>query len=133
VDDIFASFAPGNGPGGAGGLFVSVNQGALIPLTTLETLNMTSGDYDGSGQDDFLLDFGGATGLILLLNGASAIPLGVLPVVAMSSGDVDSNGEDDMILSITGVGTIAFKNLTTVEILDPAVALDLATGNVDGN
>jgi hypothetical protein len=132
-DDIFASFAPGNGPGGTGGLFFSVNQGVLSPLTPLETLNMTSGDFDGSGQDDFLLDFGGATGLVLLLNGATVSPLGVLPVVAMASGDVDSNGQDDMILSITGVGTIAFKNLTTVEVLDPAVALDLDTGNVDGN
>ena len=132
-DDIFASFAPGNGPGGTGGLSFSVNQGALTSLTTLETLKMTRGDFDGSGQDDFLLDFGGATGLVLLLNGVSAVPLGVLPVVAMASGDVDSSGQDDMFLSITGTGTIAFKNLTTVEVLDPGVALDLATGNIDGN
>lgn len=132
-DDLFASFSVGQGPGGTGGLFVSVNQGALSSLTPLETLNMTSGDFDGSGQDDLLLDFGGATGLVVLFNAASVSPLGVLPVVAMTSGDVDNNGGDDMILSITGAGTIVFKNLTTVENLDPAVALHLATGNVDGN
>lgn len=131
-EDLFASFSAGQGPGGTGGLFFSVNQGVLTSLTPLETLSMASGDFDGSGQDDFLLDFGGATGVLVLFNGASVVPLGVLPVVAMSSGDVDSNGEDDMILSITGVGTIAFKNLTTVETLDPAVALDLDTGNIDG-
>lgn len=127
-DDLFASFSVGSGPGGAGGLFASVNQGALFSLTPSEILDMTSGDYDGSGQDDFLLDFGGPTGLVLLLNGASANPLGFLPVVAMTSGDVDSNGEDDIIMSIKGSSTIVFKNLTTVEILDPEVALDLATG-----
>lgn len=132
-DDIFASFSNGNGPGGAGGLFVSVNQGALFSLTPSGVLNMASGDFDGSGEDDLLLDFGGATGLLVLFNGESVSPLGSVPVVAMTSGDVDSNGQDDMILSVTGAGTIVFKNLTTVENLDPAVALHLATGNVDGN
>jgi ELWxxDGT repeat protein len=132
-DDLFASFSAGSGPGGTGGLFASVNQGALFPLSPLETLNMTHGDFDGSGQDDLLLDFGGATGLQVLLNGTSVSPLGNVPVVAMTSGDVDNSGQDDIILSITGVGTIVFKDLTTVEALDPAVALDLATGHVDGN
>jgi hypothetical protein len=132
-DDLFASFSAGQGPGGAGGLFASVNQGALFSLTPSEILSATSGDFDGSGQDDLLLDFGGATGLLVLFNGANVSPLGALPLVAATSGDVDNNGEDDMILSITGTGTIAFKNLTTVDTLDPAAATDLATGNVDGN
>lgn len=132
-DDLFASFSAGQGPGGAGGLFASVNQGALFSLTPSQILSATSGDFDGSGQDDLLLDFGGATGLLVLFNGANVSPLGALPLVAASSGDVDNNGEDDMILSITGAGTIAFKNLTTVDNLDAAEATGLATGNVDGN
>ncbi len=49
------------------------------------------------------------------------------------AGDLDGNGQVDMILSITGVGTTAFKNLTNEETLDQAVALDLTTGNIDGN
>jgi len=108
-------------------------QGALFSLTPSEILSATSGDFDGSGQDDLLLNFGGATGLLVLFNGANVSPLGALPLVAATSGDVDNNGEDDMILSITGTGTIAFKNLTTVDTLDPAAATGLATGNVDGN
>jgi FtsP/CotA-like multicopper oxidase with cupredoxin domain len=131
-DDIFASFSVGNGPGATGGLSVSANQGALFSLTPLETLNMASGDYGNNGQDDFLLDFGVANELVILFNGASVSSLGSQSVVAMTSGDVDGNGEDDMILSITGAGTLVLKNLTTEETLDPAEALDLATGNVDG-
>jgi hypothetical protein len=52
---------------------------------------------------------------------------------AMVSGDIDSNGKDDVIVSINGFGTLAFKNLSALESLDAGVALDIATGNVDGN
>jgi hypothetical protein len=34
---------------------------------------------------------------------------------------------------LTGVGTLVFKDLTTVDVWDPVnVATDLATGNTDG-
>ena len=133
-DDIVAVFAPGNGPGGTGGLFIARNQGVLTSLTTLQAAQVLAGDFDGSGQDDLVLDFGGATGLVIYLNDASAQFLALLSPVAMAAGDMDSSGQDDIIFSFTGIGTIVFKNMTTVETLDPVgVALDLATGNVDGN
>ena len=56
-----------------------------------------------------------------------------LSPVAMAAGDLDNNGQDDLIFSLTGAGTLAFKNLSTLAPLDSGVALDLATGNVDGN
>ena len=81
-----------------------------------------------------MLDFGGATGLWIYLNDASVQFLTLLSPVAMAAGDLDSNGQDDIIFSFAGFGTVAFKNMTTVDILDPVgVALDLATGNIDGN
>ena len=80
-----------------------------------------------------MLDFGGATGLWIYLNDASVQFLALLSPVAMAAGDLDNSGQDDIIFSFNGV-TIAFKNMTTVDILDPVgVALDLATGNIDGN
>jgi len=36
-------------------------------------------------------------------------------------------------MSFPGVDTISLKNFTTFEILDPAVAQDLAVGAIDGN
>jgi len=133
-DDIVAVFAPGNGPGGTGGLFIARNQGPLTSLTTLQAAQVIAGDFDGSGQDDLVLDFGGATGLWIYLNDASVQFLTLLSPVAMAAGDMDSSGQDDIIFAFDGVGTLAFKNLTTVDMLDPVgVALDLATGNMDGN
>ena len=128
-----AVYATGNGPGATGGLFIARNQGLLTSLTTLQPLQTTSGDFDGSGQDDIVFDFGGTTGLWIYLNDASVMFLTTQSPVAMTSGDVDSSGKDDLILSLTGVGTAVFKDLTTGEIWDPVgVATDLATGNTDG-
>ncbi len=132
-DDIIASFASGNGPGGTGGLFVAANQGPLTLLSSLQVQQAASGDFDGSGQDDFILDLGGTTGLWVFLNGANITFLTDVSPVAMASGDLDNNGMDDMVLSFDVFGTIAFKNLTTTELLDPGVALDLAIGNIDSN
>ena len=53
--------------------------------------------------------------------------------MAIASGDLDDNGQDDMVMSFPGVGTISLKNFTIIDVLDPAVAQDLAVGNIDGN
>jgi hypothetical protein len=98
-DDIAASFATGTGPGGTGGLFIARNQGPFASLTTLQPLKTTVGDFDGTGQDDFVFDFGGAPGLVIYLNDASAMVLGPVSPVAMTSGDVDSSGKDDLVIS----------------------------------
>ena len=133
-DDIIASFPAETGPGGIAGVYIARNQGPLTLLTGTRAAQVLSGDFDGSGQDDLVFDFGGATGLWLYLNDASVQFLTLLSPVAMAAGDMDSNGQDDLIISFTGIGTIAYKNLSVVETLDPVgVATDLATGNVDGN
>jgi FtsP/CotA-like multicopper oxidase with cupredoxin domain len=133
-DDIVASFAVGNGPGATGGIFVARNQGALSLLTTFPAELLTSGDYDDSGQDDLVADLGSTMGLWVYLNDATTQQLTPLSPEAMSTGDVDSNGSDDMVFSFTGNGTFVFKDMTTLETLDPVgVAKHLAIGNVDGN
>jgi len=132
-DDIAASFPSGTGPGGTGGLFIARNQGPLTLLVNLQAKQMVSGDFDGTGKDDFVFDFGGTTGLYIYLNDASAKFLTTLSISAMTTGDVDSSDKDDLIISLSGIGIVAFKNLTTVEIWDPTAAITLATGNLDGN
>jgi len=79
------------------------------------------------------LDFG-ADGLGSYRNDTRVTIVTPLSSSAMASGDVDSNGQSDLIVSIGGFGTIAFKNFSLpVEVLDASLALDIATGNVDGN
>jgi hypothetical protein len=133
-DDIVASFAVGNGPGATGGIFVARNQGLLSLLTTFPAELITSGDFDGTGLDDLVLDLGSVTGLWVYLDDASSQQLTPLTPEAMSAGDVDSSGSDDMVFSFTGNGTFVYKDMTTLETLDPVgVATHLATGKVDGN
>ena len=131
-EDAIASFPAGTGPDGTGGTYVARNQGALTQLDSKTAVQIAVGDFDDNGQDDLLLDFG-VDNLWLALDDTPPFLLIDLPITALASGDLDSNGQDDMILSFTGIGTFTLKNLATFDVLDPGVALDLATGNVDGN
>ena len=131
-DDVVASFPAGLGPDGTGGTYVARNQGALTLLDNKTAVQIAVGDFDDNGQDDLLIDFG-ADNLWLGLDDTPPFLLIDLPITALAAGDLDNNGQDDMIFSFTGIGTFTLKNLATFDVLDPGVAVDLATGNVDGN
>ena len=118
--------------GGTGGLFIARNQGALSKLTTMKPRMITSGDFDGTGQDDLVFDFGGTTGVYIYLNDASAMLLTKLSPVAMASGDLNSTGQDDLIISFDGIGTMAYKDMLTKVTIDPKVARAIVPGNLNG-
>ena len=130
--DVIVSFAVGNGPGGTGGTYISRNDGALVLLDSKIAEQIAVGDLNASGQDDLLFDFG-VDGLNLWVDDSFAVPFIPLDPVALASGDLDDNGFDDMVMSFPGVGTISLKNFTTIDVLDAAVAQDLAVGAIDGN
>ena len=131
-DDIIASFA-GPGPGGPSGLYFSMNQGPLTFAASVRAEQVVFGNFDGINGDDVLFDLG-TKGLWILKNNTKASKLTTLSPVTMASGDMDSNGQSDMIFSFDGIGTIAFKNFRLpIVTLDASPALDIATGNVDGN
>ena len=130
--DVIMSFPAGTGPDSNGGTYISRNQGALVLLDSKTAEQIAVGDVDGSGQDDLLLDFG-SDNLWLALDDTPPFFLIDLPLTALAAGDMDNNGMDDIIFSSTGSGTFVLKNLATFDLLDPGVAQDLATGNVDGN
>ena len=133
ADDVIAGFAPGTGPGGTGGLFIARNQGPLSMLTSLPIAGMAVGDFDGSGEDDLFVDLGSPVGVWAYMNDATVIFFAPFSLEAMAAGDIDNSGQDDLILSVAGFGTFVFKDMNTLEILHASPALDLATGNVDGN
>jgi len=130
--DVIAGFRSGEGPTNAGGTWISRNEGALASLSPHKAEPAIAGDFDGNGEDDLFLDFD-TNGLWASLNDSPPFLVVNLSPVAMAAGDLDNNGQDDLIFSLTGAGTLAFKNLSTLAPLDSGVALDLATGNVDGN
>ena len=132
-DDVIASFAPGTGPGGTGGLFIARNQGALVKLTSLPLERVTVGDFDGLAGEDLFLDMGSPVGVWAYLNDVTPIFFAPVSSLAMASGDLDNSGQDDLVISIVGFGTLVFKDMSTLEFLHPSPALDIATGNVDGN
>ena len=131
-DDVIVSFPAGTGPAGTGGTYISKNQGALVLLDSKTAEQIAVGDLDANGQDDLLLDFG-ADGFWLGLDDTPPFLFLDLPLASMASGDMDSNGQDDMILGLDAIATIVLKNFAIFDVLDPGVAADLATGDVDGN
>ena len=130
--DVIASFPAGVGPTSSGGTWVSQNQGVLTLLDTKTAEEIAVGDFDDNGPNDLLIDFG-ADNLWLSLDGTPPILFIDLPISAVGAGDLDSNGTDDMLFSFTGIGTFFLKNLVTFDVLDPGVAVDMTTGDIDGN
>ena len=131
-DDVIVSFPAGTGPAGTGGTYISKNQGALVLLDSKTAEQIAVGDLDANGQDDLLLDFG-ADGFWLALDDTPPFLFLNLPVSSIASGDLDNNGQDDMIIALDAIATIVLKNFAIFDVLDPGVAVGLATGNVDGN
>ena len=121
-DDVIASFPSGAGPGGTGGTHISRNQGAFSLLDSKIAEQIAVGDVDGNGQEDLLFGFG-TDGFWLGVNDTPPFLFINLPLSALAAGDIDDNGQDDAVLSITGVATVAVKNLATVDVLGPGDAL----------
>ena len=93
---------------------------------------MATGDVDGSGQDDLLLDFPGA-GVWIWLNSTSWVQLHPANAAAIATGDLDGNGQAEVILDFPTAGTwIRLNNSSWVQ-LHQARPTQMATGDLDGN
>ena len=130
--DVVASFPAGTGPGGVSGTYISRNQGALVLLDANSAEEMAVGSLDGADGEDLLIDLG-APGLFFDLNDTGLISFIPVSTSAIAIGDTDDSGLEDMFMSIPTLGTTVLKDFATFEVLDPVEAVDLATGNVDGN
>ena len=70
---------------------------------------MVSGDLDGNGLDDLVVDFGSASGLRVWMNHATWRPLHALSPRHMVVGDLDNDGRDDVVADFAGVWTVCVE------------------------
>ena len=153
LDDVAVDF------GGAFGVWGLFNNGPSASLhgealgatpTTLATLGgvtsgqiyaqihpaspeaMATGDVDGSGQDDMILDFPGA-GVWIWLNNSAWVQLHPARPTQMTTGDLDGNGQDEVILDFAGFGVWAWFNNTSWVPLHPANVTGMTVGDLDGS
>jgi len=57
-----------------------------------------TGDIDGNGQDDVIIDFGPGFGIFVRFNNSFWVQLHTLSPETMVTGDIDGNGQDDVII-----------------------------------
>ena len=122
--DVLMDFGSGVGLWGRYDAFV----GQLHPVSPEE---MATGDVDGNGQDDAILDFPGF-GVWVWLNNRSWTQLHPLNVSAMATGDIDGNGRADVILVFPGFGAYAWLNHASWIHLHGLTPTKIATGDLDG-
>jgi hypothetical protein len=105
------------------------------PLGATKTLS--SGDLDGNGQDDVVVDFGAAKGLWAWMNDAAWLVLhATLSPDLIATGDLDGNGADDVlgVFGSTAGGLWATRNLGDWWKQESMHAPDdLVTGDMDDN
>ena len=90
-----------------------------------------SGDLDGNGLDDLVVDFG-VYGVHLWMNHATWTFLHDANPTQMITGDFDANGQDDVVFDFPGFGLWRFNNNRVWAPLHELSAAHLAVGNLDG-
>lgn len=99
-------------------------------LHGLSPVAMVTGDLDGGGQDDIIVNFGPGVGVYAWMNHAAWTFIHPLSTSQMVTGDLDHDGRDDLVAVFPGHGvwrwTRGVWNL--VHSLD---ATELGTGQLD--
>ncbi len=106
-----------------------------VPIDTSPTVTaITTGDIDGNGKDDLIIDFGNTIGLYIRYDNGSWAKIHTFSPEIMAIGDVDGNGQDDIILGFGDPwGTYIRYNDANWVGLHSSTPKIMATGDVDGN
>ena len=104
--------------------------GQIHPLSPA---HLASGDIDGNGQDDLIVDFPGFGVWIWQNNSGPWRLLHPFNVSDVQTGDFDGNGLDEIILDVPGFGVWIFYNNATFSLLHTVNAAGIATGDIDGD
>jgi hypothetical protein len=94
---------------------------------------MVTGDLDGNGQRETLIDFPGL-GLWVWQNNSAWWQLHVQNAESLTTADLDRSGRADVVIDFGGVsGLWRWMNNTTWIQLHTQSPESLAQGNLDGN
>jgi len=136
--DLIADFGPPYG------IYALLHDGSWLPLNSVSADSMVTGDLDGNGQVDAIVDFGywdsdnrndGEYDVIWVwLNHALWVPLHEVSPKSMVTGDIDGNGQVDVIIDF-GVlyGIWVWMNNNYWVQLHTVSAISMVTGDIDGN
>ncbi len=110
-----------------------MNNSIWISLHSLSADSMITGDLDGNGQDEVIIDFGEPYNFWIRMNNSSWVPF-LQSAEFIVIGDLDGNDKDDVIISFNGtfVGIWAFLNNNSWIKLHNKSAQRMVTGNIDG-
>jgi uncharacterized repeat protein (TIGR03803 family) len=111
------------------GVWVRTGTSWLL-LHALSPVSMATGDLDGNGVDDAVLNFGQGIGVYAWMNHATWTLLNTSSPTLMVTGDIDSNGHDDLVATFPGFGIWRWSDgtWTNLHALD---ATRLAVGQLD--
>jgi probable HAF family extracellular repeat protein len=116
---------------GAGyGIWLLVGS-AWTPLHGLSPVAMVTGDLDGNGADDLVINFGPGVGVYAWMNHSTWTFIHSLSPSQMVTGDLDHNGHDDIVFVFPGNGVWRWSdgNWSLLHAFDAA---RLAVGDLDG-
>ena len=108
--------------------------GSVPNETTLISTTINTGDMDGNGQDDVIIDFGPEQGIWTLINLNTWVKLQDVSPEIVTTGDMDGNGQDEVIIDfgdLYGIW-ILMNNSTWVKLHDESPEI-ITTGDMDGN
>ncbi len=94
---------------------------------------MVTGDFDASGRDDVIADFGEVLGLWARLNNTSTFKLLGRSPEGMAVGDLDGSGRDDLILDLGALGIWVGLAGTSISQLHGLSPESMVTGDLDGS
>jgi hypothetical protein len=119
--------------GSSGGLWFYRWGAAWAQIHPSSPEGVVTGDIDGNGRDDLIIDFG-SSGVWVLLNNTSWLQLHPANPSQMAAGDLDNSGRDEIILDFPGAGTwVRYNHSTWMNLQYGMSVVRLLVGNVDGS
>jgi len=103
--------------------------------TTVTNENMTTGDIDGGGLAEVIIDFGDGYGIWVWMNNSTWVQLHTLSPDSMVTGYLDNNAQADVIIDFGPgfrKGIWARMNNSTWVQLHTLSSESMVTGNIDG-
>jgi hypothetical protein len=98
----------------------------LSPVAT------ATGDFDGNGRDDLLVNFGPGIGVYAWMNHSTWVFVHSLSPTHMVVADTDNNGRDEAILAFAGGGVWRWSDGSWFSV-HPANVSRMAVGRIDAN
>ncbi|OAD20687.1 Na-Ca exchanger/integrin-beta4 domain protein [Candidatus Thiomargarita nelsonii] len=119
---------------GAGGISAYLNNNTWTNVHTISAETLVTGNLDGNGQDDIIIDFGATYGIWVRMNNSTWVQLHTISPESVVTGDIDGNGRDDVIIDFgASYGIWVWMNNSTWVQLHTILPESMVTGDLDGN